>query len=74
MSLSAYDVVRTINDITMLQAVLVPLWLQWQESGVEPSQAEIDAAVASVALGEELLVAAIERRRLRERAEVAVKS
>jgi hypothetical protein len=68
MSITALTLVSTINDLSMLQAALMPLWMQWQQSGVPPTQAQIDAAAAGTDHGADLLAAAIERRRKREAA------
>lgn len=73
-SITALTIVSTINDLAMLQAALTPLLVQWKQTGVEPTQAEIDAAAAKTENGADLLAAAIERRRQREAAAVATKS
>jgi hypothetical protein len=68
MKVTPLTLVSAINDITMLQAALMPLWMQWQQSGTPPTQAQIDAAAAGTDQGADLLAAAIERRRQREAA------
>ena len=71
MSITALALVSTINDLAMLQSALMPLWMQWQQSGVPPTQEQIDAAAAGTDNGSYLLAAAIERRRVREQREAA---
>ena len=70
-AITALTLVSTINDLTTLAGALTPLWMQWQQSGVPPTQEQIDAAAARTEQGADLLAAAIERRRLREQREAA---
>ena len=67
MMITPLTLISSINDLTMLQAALMPLLMQMQ-SGAEVTQEQIDAAAAGTANGADLLAAAIERKRKRDAA------